>query len=71
MRIEVAVVYLDDEGRPLWSYSHGEGVPGTGDPEQNALAAAGMLTAHLDGAKAAITAQSNADLKRMKDGPGS
>lgn len=66
MRIEVAVVYLDDQGRPLWSYSHGETVPSTGDPEQNALAATGMLTAHIDGSKAAITAQSNADLKRLR-----
>lgn len=66
MRIEVAVVYLDPEGRPIWGYQHGENVPDTGDPEQNALAATGMLTAHLDGAKAAVTAQSNADLKRIR-----
>lgn len=66
MRIEVLVVYLDDEGRPIWGYTHAENVPSTGDAEQNALTAAGLLNDHVDGAKAAIGAQSAADLDRLK-----
>ena len=66
MRVEVAAIYLDAEGRPLWAYSHGENVADTADADQNVLTATALLTAHLDGANASITAQSNADLKRIR-----
>jgi hypothetical protein len=67
VRIEVAAIYLDDEGRPIWGYSHGENVPNTGDPEQNLLRATGLLNAHLDGAKSSIAEQSAMDLKSIRE----
>lgn len=71
MRIQVLALYFDGDGNPIWNYQHIEEVPYTGDPEQMALAARGLLDQHLDGAKKAIATQSDTDLKQMGEGDGS
>ena len=67
MQIQVLAVALNDEGAPIWNYNHLEVVPSTGDAEQMALVATGMLTDHLHDAKEAIAEQSSADLKLLQD----
>lgn len=70
MRVQIIAAYYDDAGAPIWTYEHGENVPRTGDAEEMALTALGVLHRQLGTANEAIGEQAKADLKRIQDEAG-
>lgn len=63
MQVNVVLSYLDDEGRPVWLYSHSENIARSGDLEQMTLTAAAELDLRIQEGSASMSKQAGEDLE--------